>query len=104
MTYAIEIKSFALPVDGTYLVVASSFRQRSGGHYRLQLTCENDACALPGALSFSVSAAGVVGVDPDLVVRPFGWKGREAAICISEIADVGGNGPSGMEYLEIFAE
>src|SRR5262249_25039755 len=34
-----QIKSFSLPVDGTYLVVATSFQQAGGGHYRLELTC-----------------------------------------------------------------
>jgi len=47
-----QIRSFRLPVDGTYLVVATSFLQEGGGHYKLTLTCNNGACALPGAPSF----------------------------------------------------
>jgi hypothetical protein len=42
-----QIKSFVLPGTGTYLIIASSFDQRSGGRFALQLTCENAACTPP---------------------------------------------------------
>jgi mono/diheme cytochrome c family protein len=51
-----KISSFRLPVDGTYLIVATSFLQQGGGangHYRLTLTCDNGACALPGSPTFA---------------------------------------------------
>jgi cytochrome c peroxidase len=48
-----QIRSFMLPVDGEYLVVARSANQLGGGHYRLELACDNNACALPGAPTFA---------------------------------------------------
>jgi mono/diheme cytochrome c family protein len=44
-----RIANFRLPVDGTYLIVATSFNQDGGGNYKLTLTCNNNACALPGS-------------------------------------------------------
>src|SRR5262245_44857226 len=38
-----RIAGFTLPVDGEYLIVATSFQQRGGGHYKLTLTCDNGA-------------------------------------------------------------
>jgi len=58
-----QIKSFTLPVDGRYLLVATSFLQQGGGHYRLELTCENDMCALPGAPTFSTSQIAQTDID-----------------------------------------
>jgi len=58
-----QIKSYRLPVDGRYFVVASSFLQEGGGHYRLQLTCENNACALPGAPTFQGSRIAQTDID-----------------------------------------
>jgi mono/diheme cytochrome c family protein len=49
-----QIKNFRLPVDGGYLIVATTFQQRGGnGHYKLQMTCNNNACALPGSPTFA---------------------------------------------------
>jgi len=61
-----QIKSFTLPVDGRYLLVATSFLQQGGGHYRLELTCENDMCALPGAPTFSTSQIAQTDIDHGL--------------------------------------
>jgi cytochrome c peroxidase len=55
-----QIKSFTLPVDGTYLVLASSFLQQGGGHYKVELTfddiprCGNEPrpIPIPGPLPF----------------------------------------------------
>jgi hypothetical protein len=47
-----QIRQFRLPVDGNYLIVATSFIQAGGGHYRLQLTCNNNACVPADALTF----------------------------------------------------
>jgi len=58
-----QIKSFRLPVDGTYLVVGTSFLQEGGGHYRMQLTCENNACALPGSPTFQSTRIAQSAVD-----------------------------------------
>jgi hypothetical protein len=44
-----QIKSFRMNGDGTHVITATSKGQLGGGHYRLALTCENDACARPGA-------------------------------------------------------
>jgi hypothetical protein len=48
-----RISNFTLPVDGTYVLLVRSFRQAGtssgSGHYRLQLTCTNNACALAGS-------------------------------------------------------
>jgi hypothetical protein len=51
-----RISNFRLPVDGTYLIVGTSFLQQGGGangHYRLTLTCNNALCALPGSPTFA---------------------------------------------------
>jgi len=48
-----QITNFTLPVSGTYLIVATSYLQQSGGHYKLQLTCNNNACSLPGSETFA---------------------------------------------------
>jgi cytochrome c peroxidase len=48
-----QIANFRLPVDGTYLVTPTSFNQDGGGHYKLTLTCNNNACALPGSPTFA---------------------------------------------------
>jgi hypothetical protein len=54
-----KISNFTLPRDGTYVLVVTSFRQAgtsSGtGHYQLQLTCTNNACALAGSPTFAGS-------------------------------------------------
>jgi Di-haem oxidoreductase, putative peroxidase len=48
-----QIKSFRLPVTGTYLIVATSFLQQGGGHYRLRMTCDNNACRVAGSPTFA---------------------------------------------------
>jgi hypothetical protein len=58
-----QIKSFRLPVDGGYLITATSYLQRGGGHYRLQLTCENNACALPGSPTFASTRIAQTDID-----------------------------------------
>jgi hypothetical protein len=42
-----KINSFSLPRTGEYLIVASSFQQRSGGRYTLSLTCASGTCTPP---------------------------------------------------------
>jgi mono/diheme cytochrome c family protein len=58
-----QIKSFRLPVDGTYLIAATSFLQEGGGHYKLQLTCDNGACALPGSPTFASTRINQTDID-----------------------------------------
>jgi hypothetical protein len=58
-----QIKSFTLPVDGRYLVVATSFLQQGGGHYKLQLTCENNACVAPAAPTLAASQIAQTDID-----------------------------------------
>lgn len=59
-----QIKSFRLPFTGTYLIVATSFLQIGGnGHYRLKLTCDNGACAVPGSLTFPTSRVAQADID-----------------------------------------
>jgi len=58
-----QIKNFKLPVDGTYLVVATSLSQVGGGHYRLQLTCNNAACALAGSPTFATTRLNQADID-----------------------------------------
>jgi cytochrome c peroxidase len=60
-----QIKSFRLPVNGTYLVVGTSFLQQ-GGHYRLQLTCNNAACALAGSPTFASTRINQADIDKGL--------------------------------------
>jgi mono/diheme cytochrome c family protein len=51
-----RIANFTLPTTGRYLVVATSFLQAGGnGHYKLQLTCNNNACVDPTAPTFAAS-------------------------------------------------
>jgi hypothetical protein len=47
-----QIRQFRLPVTGTYLIVVTSFLQQGGGHYRLTLQCNNNACTPGSALTF----------------------------------------------------
>jgi len=59
-----RILNFRLPVDGTYVILARSFRQAgsANGHYQLSLTCTNNACALagsPNAATIRVSQAAI---------------------------------------------
>jgi hypothetical protein len=58
-----KIQSFTLPVDGEYLIVATSFLQEGGGHYALTLTCENDACEQAGAITFASSRIAQTDID-----------------------------------------
>ena len=58
-----KIAGFKLPVDGEYLIVATSFQQRGGGHYALKLSCDNAACALPGAPTFQSSRIAQTDID-----------------------------------------
>ncbi len=48
-----QIRNLRLPVDGTYLIVATSFEQRGGGHYKLQVACNNNACRLADSPTFA---------------------------------------------------
>jgi mono/diheme cytochrome c family protein len=49
-----RLTNVRLGVTGTYLIVAHSFQQEGGGHYRLRLTCNNglSACVPGDALTF----------------------------------------------------
>jgi hypothetical protein len=58
-----QISAFTLPVDGEYLIVATSFLQRGGGHYSLTLTCNDSSCALPGEMTFPSSRISQVDID-----------------------------------------
>jgi mono/diheme cytochrome c family protein len=58
-----QILNFRLPVDGTYLIAATSFAQAGGGHYKLQLTCNNGACALPGSPTFATTRIAQADID-----------------------------------------
>jgi mono/diheme cytochrome c family protein len=58
-----RIRRFRLPTDGRYLVIATSFLQEGGGHYRLALTCDNAACALPGAPTFASTRIAQADID-----------------------------------------
>ena len=61
-----QIKSFTLPVTGGYLIVASSFLQQGGGHYKLQMTCNNNACVDPTAPTFAASQIAQTDIDSGL--------------------------------------
>jgi subtilisin-like proprotein convertase family protein len=61
-----QITSFRLPVDGRYLIVVTSFLQAGGGHYKLQMTCDNNLCALPGAPTFHGSKIAQTDIDKGL--------------------------------------
>jgi mono/diheme cytochrome c family protein len=58
-----QIKSFQLPETGKYMLLATSKKQLSGGHYRLTLTCENNACAVPGAPTFASTRIAQTDID-----------------------------------------
>jgi mono/diheme cytochrome c family protein len=63
-----QIRNFTLPANGRYLVVATSFLQQGGNqNYRLTLTCDNGACALPGSLTFASSKVSQTDIDNGLV-------------------------------------
>jgi hypothetical protein len=63
-----QIKSFTLPINGTYLIVATSFLQQGGNrNYRLSLTCDNAACTLPGSLTFASSKVAQTSIDSGAV-------------------------------------
>src|ERR1051325_6560908 len=56
--------SGTIGVDGTFLVVATSFQQQGGnGHYKLTLTCNNNACQLPGSPTFATSQIAQADID-----------------------------------------
>jgi hypothetical protein len=46
-----RITNFRLPIDGVYELIVRSFQQQgsANGHYTLNMTCTNNACALAGA-------------------------------------------------------
>jgi mono/diheme cytochrome c family protein len=50
-----KIANFVLPSTGRYLIVVTSFLQAGGGHYKLQATCNNNACIDPNAPTFAAS-------------------------------------------------
>jgi hypothetical protein len=57
------IENFTLPSDGEYLIVATTFQQRGGGHYALRLSCNNNACTPPGELTFQKSRIAQADID-----------------------------------------
>jgi len=61
-----QIANFTLPATGGYLIVASSFLQLGGGHYKLQLTCNNNACVDPTAPTFAASQIAQADIDKGL--------------------------------------
>jgi hypothetical protein len=58
-----QIANFTLPVTGRYLIVATSFAQAGGGHYKLQMTCNNNACVDPAAPTFHGSKIAQTDID-----------------------------------------
>jgi len=59
-----RIANFVLPATGTYLIVATSFLQAGGnGHYKLQVTCNNNACVDPAAPTFAASQISQAAID-----------------------------------------
>jgi mono/diheme cytochrome c family protein len=62
-----QIRNFTLPRTGSYLVLATSFAQAGGGHYRLQLNCDNNACRPDGALTFAGSRVTQAAIDSGAV-------------------------------------
>jgi len=59
-----QIRSFRLPVTGTYLIVATTFLQQGGnGHYKLSLTCDNNACVDPTAPTFASTRIAQTAID-----------------------------------------
>jgi mono/diheme cytochrome c family protein len=62
-----RIANFQLPVDGMYLIVATSVNQDGGGHYKLSLTCNNGACALPDSPTFAGTRINQADIDRGLL-------------------------------------
>jgi mono/diheme cytochrome c family protein len=58
-----QIRSFRLPVDGEYLVVATSFLQEGGGHYRLVVNCNNGVCKDPEFPTFATTRINQTDID-----------------------------------------
>jgi hypothetical protein len=58
-----RISNFRLPVTGTYLIAAHSFLQEGGGHYRLTLTCNNNACVPSDVLTFARTRIAQTAID-----------------------------------------
>jgi len=59
-----SIISGTIGVDGTFLVVATSFQQQGGnGHYRLQLTCNNGSCLPATSPTFAKSQIAQADID-----------------------------------------
>jgi mono/diheme cytochrome c family protein len=48
-----QIRQFRLPQTGSYKILSTSFLTQGGGHYRLTLACNNNACVDPAAQSFA---------------------------------------------------
>jgi len=61
-----RITSFTLPATGRYLVVATSLLQQGGGHYKLTVTCNNNACVDPAAPTFAGSQIAQTDIDNGL--------------------------------------
>jgi cytochrome c peroxidase len=62
-----QIKNFTLPVTGRYLIVATSFLQQGGNrHYRLEVTCNNNACVDPAAPTLAGSQIAQADIDRGL--------------------------------------
>jgi len=62
-----QIRSFRLPVTGTYLLVVTSFLQlgssNNAGHYQLTLACNNGACTPAGTSTFQNTKIAQADVD-----------------------------------------
>lgn len=66
-----QIKNFTLPVTGRYLIVATSFLQQGGNrHYRLEVTCNNNACVDPAAPTLAGSQIAQTDIDRGLFPLP----------------------------------
>jgi mono/diheme cytochrome c family protein len=62
-----RIANFTLPTTGRYLIVGTSFEQQGGnGHYKLQVTCNNNACVDPAAPTFQSSKIAQTDIDRGL--------------------------------------
>lgn len=58
-----KISAFTLPVDGDYLIIATSFLQEGGGNYNLELTCNSGDCAQAGQITFPSSRLAQTDID-----------------------------------------
>jgi mono/diheme cytochrome c family protein len=92
-----QIKSFQLPETGKYLLLATSKGQLGGGHYRLTLTCENNACAAPDAPTFASTRIAQTDIDNGVFTPNDLFKNGEFLFeAIHQVGDGMGNALTGL--------